>query len=74
MADDREKDRLTFWQVFSSVLASFAGVQSDKRRRRDFRHGRPRDFIIVGVVLTGLFILAIWGVVSLVMKLAVPDS
>lgn len=74
MADNMEKDRLTLWQVFSSVLASFAGVQSDERRCRDFKRGRPRDFIVVGIMFTALFICAIWGAVRLVMKLAMPDG
>ncbi len=73
MADRDEEERLSLWQVFSSVLASFGGVQSEERRRRDFTRGRPRDFIIVGLLLTVLFILAVWGLVRLVMALALPD-
>lgn len=66
MKEHEDEKRLGLHQVFGSVMASFAGVQSDERRRRDFSKGRPRDFIIVGVVFTVLFILAIWGVVQLV--------
>ena len=65
-----KKKELSLWQVFSSVIASFAGVQSNARRERDFTHGRARDFIIVGIVLTLLFIAAVFGVVSLVMHLS----
>jgi Na+/melibiose symporter-like transporter len=68
-----EKDgKLSLLQVFGSVISSFIGVQKNATRERDFRHGRARDFIIVGVVLTVLFILAVWGVVQLVMRVAVP--
>jgi hypothetical protein len=68
--DDR---KLGFLQVLGSVLSSFVGVQKDATRERDFKHGRPRDFILVGVLLTILFVLSVWGVVQLVMHLAVAD-
>ena len=66
----KEPDKLSLVQVFGSVLASFFGVQKNANRERDFKRGRARDFIIVGVVLTVLFILAVWGVVQLVMHVA----
>ncbi len=64
--------RLTLAQVFGSVLSSFFGVQKNATLERDFRHGRARDFIIVGIVLTLLFVLTVWGIVQLVMRLATP--
>jgi hypothetical protein len=64
-----DEKRLSLFQVFGSVLSSFLGVQKNATRERDFRHGRARDFIIVGIVLTLVFILAVWGVVQLVMSL-----
>ena len=67
---DRDKGSLSFWQVIRSVLASFFGVQSTENRQRDFTQGRPRDFIVVGALLTALFVLLIWGIVKLVTNLA----
>ena len=64
------KEKLSFFQVLGSVMSSFIGVQKDATRERDFKHGRARDFIIVGVLLTMVFILAVWGVVQLVMSIA----
>lgn len=61
---------LGFFQVLVSVLASFFGVQNNRTRERDFTRGRARDFIFIGILLTVLFILAIWGLVKLVMSLA----
>jgi len=72
MNPQKEK-KLSITQVFGSVLASFFGVQSNDRRERDFSQGRARDFIIVGVVLTALFILSVWGVVNLVMSFVVKS-
>ncbi|HRC69134.1 MAG TPA: DUF2970 domain-containing protein [Candidatus Competibacter denitrificans] len=56
--------------VILSVLSSFLGVQSARNRERDFEHGRPAHFIIVGIGLTILFILAIWLVVKLALRAA----
>ena len=56
--------------VFGSVLASMFGVQSNRQREADFTHGKPSQFIIVGLVVTAVFVLLIWGVVTLVMRLS----
>ena len=68
----RDEHKLSFLQVLGSVLSSFIGVQKDATRERDFKRGRARDFILVGVFLTVVFVLLVWGVVQLVMRLAVP--
>lgn len=59
-----------FFDVFKSVSASFFGVQSDEVRRRDFEHGKPSHFIVMGLILTVAFVLGIWGITLLVLKLA----
>lgn len=56
--------------VLGSVLASMFGVQSNKKREQDFTHGKPSQYIVVGLLMTVVFILSIWGLVSLVLKLA----
>lgn len=68
--EEKNAEKLSLMQVFGSVISSFVGVQKNATRERDFKRGRARDFIIVGVVLTLLFILAVWGVVQLVMRVA----
>ena len=60
----------SLWQVTKSVLAAGFGVQSNANRERDFKHGKASQFIILGLVFTILFILGVWGLVVLVMKLA----
>jgi len=57
-------------KVLGSVLASMFGVQSNRRREEDFTHGKPSQYVVIGLLVTVVFILAVWGVVSLVMKLA----
>ena len=41
-----------------------------RKREQDFTHGKPSQYIIIGLLVTVVFILTLWGVVSLVMKLA----
>lgn len=41
----------TFWQMLHSVMAAAFGVQSHKNRARDFTHGKPAHFVIIGIVL-----------------------
>lgn len=60
----------TFGAVLKSAVAALFGVQSDKNRERDFTRGRPIHFVMVGLLVTAVFILAVWGVVKLVLGLA----
>ena len=55
------------WEVLKSVLASFFGVQSEKVRRRDFEHGSPGQFIVIGLILTGVFILILYVLVKIIL-------
>lgn len=52
--------------VVKSVFAAVIGVQSNKNREIDFKHGSLPAYIIVGLIGTVLFIVAIVSVVSLV--------
>ncbi len=65
-----ELRKLGIRQVMGSVAAAFFGVQSARNRERDFSKGRPRDFVIVGLLLTLVFVLTIWRLVQLVMSIA----
>jgi uncharacterized membrane protein YhdT len=69
---NQEKRPLSLLQVLGSVLSSFFGVQKNAVRERDFSRGRPRDFVIAGVLLTLVFVLLVWGLVQLVVRLAGP--
>ena len=56
--------------VLGSVMASMFGVQSNRKREEDFTHGKPSQYVIIGLLVTVVFVLTVWGVVSLVMKVA----
>ena len=60
----------TLWQVFKSVMASFFGVQSEENWRRDFSHGKPSQFIIIGLFMTAVFILVMYAIVKAVLYFA----
>ena len=66
----QEKRAPSLFSVLGSVLASMFGVQSNRQREKDFAHGKPSQFILVGLFMTAVFILLIYGVVSLVMHLS----
>jgi hypothetical protein len=61
----------SFIQVIWSVLAAMFGVQSQKARERDFQHGSPAAFIVVGLIAVTLFVLLLYGVVKWVMTLGI---
>lgn len=62
-----DEGSLSLLQVVKSVMSSFFGVQNTATRERDFKRGRARDFILVGMVSTLVFILTVYGLVKLVM-------
>ncbi|MGE0486627.1 MAG: DUF2970 domain-containing protein [Gammaproteobacteria bacterium] len=69
--DPHDDDRpLTLRETLGSILAAAIGVQSNKNRERDFRRGSARNYIVLGLLATLLFILAVYGAVRLVLGLA----
>ncbi|NQD92291.1 DUF2970 domain-containing protein [Pseudomonas sp. CrR25] len=67
--DDDDKP-LSLWEMLQSVLAAAFGVQSGKKRSRDFSRGKPSHFITLGVLFTLVFVLVLFAVVKLVLHLA----
>ncbi|MEN2398116.1 DUF2970 domain-containing protein [Pseudomonas halotolerans] len=70
MDDPVDNKPPTLWQMMHSVLAAAFGVQSGKNRARDFTHGKPSHFVILGIVFTVIFALTLFGIVKLVVHLA----
>ncbi|HKK13732.1 MAG TPA: DUF2970 domain-containing protein [Gammaproteobacteria bacterium] len=54
----------------ASVLASMFGVQSSRRHAEDFTSRKATPYVVVGLVVTVVFVLTIWGVVQLVLSAA----
>ena len=69
--DPKPPDRAPgLFDILFSVLAGFFGVQSERNRARDFQHGRPIHYILVGLALTLLLILAVLVAVKLALRAA----
>lgn len=64
------ENNVSLFKVVLSVIAAMFGVQSSKNRDRDFAKGRPAAYIIVGLIMTVLFILTLWLVVKFVLSMA----
>ena len=62
------QEKLSPWQVVSSVFAAALGVQSSKNRERDFKGGSFTTFIAAGIVFTVLFVVTVYLVVSTVLE------
>jgi len=65
--------RQSIGSVVRSVSASMFGVQSSSKHEEDFGKGNATTYIVVGLVATLLFVLAVWGVVQLVVRVAQPS-
>ncbi len=67
---EEENESLALWEVFQGVFAMFIGVQSEKNRERQFKYGKLYQFIIVGIVITALFLFHIVLLVKLALNWA----
>ena len=71
LASSQEVDNdqpLTLRQMFGSAISAMIGVQSKEKRERDFARGKASHFILVGVVLTAIFVLTMASVVTLILS------
>ena len=69
MSDDNEKEP-SLLDVARSVMWAFLGVQKSKNYERDFKHGKPSQYIIIGLIAVTIFISIIIMVVRFVLSLA----
>jgi len=56
----------SLFHIIKSVLAAGIGVQSNKNRKIDFEHGSLSSYLIVGFIMTILFVLGIKFIVSFI--------
>lgn len=68
--NDQTTRKPSLLDVIKSVAASLLGVQSNQNRERDFQHGSPGQYIMVGLIAVILFILIVVGVVQTVLYFA----
>lgn len=65
-----ENQSLSLWEVFQGVFAMIIGVQSEEKRERQFKYGKLHQFIIVGIIMTALFLFHIVLLVKLALRWA----
>lgn len=65
-----ESEPLTFWEMLSSTLWAFVGVQSRRNRTRDFSRGKAIHFIYFGIGFTVLFVVGMFLLVRFVLAAA----
>jgi len=56
--------------VARSVLWALIGVQKSKNHERDFKHGKPSQYIIVGLIAVAIFIAILLTVVKFALAMA----
>lgn len=67
---ESDRQRPGFLSLIQSVIAAAFGVQSEKKRQQDFQHGKPGDYIALGIVFVVLFIITLIVVVNMVLSSA----
>jgi len=65
-----EEREPSFWQIVLSTMAAFLGVQSNKNRVRDFKHGNIYAYILAGLIFTVIFI----GCIVLTIKVVLHNA
>lgn len=68
--DDQRPPKPGPLQVIHSILAALFGVQSQRNRERDFKHGDARDYILVYVIAVAVLVVAMVVVVNMVLAAA----
>ena len=66
----KENQSLSLWEVFQGVFAMIIGVQSEEKRERQFKYGTLHQFIIVGIIMTALFLFHIVLLVKFALRWA----
>lgn len=67
---DEENQTPSLLDVARSVLWAMIGVQKSKNHERDFKHGKPWQYIIVGLIGVAIFITIITTVVKFALSMA----
>ena len=67
---DEDKKAPSLLDVARSVLWAMIGVQKSKNHERDFKYGKPWQYIIVGLVAVAIFITILINVVKFALSMA----
>ncbi len=70
MPQRAKNTRPGLWEVTRSVAAAFFGVQSSNQRKRDFTHGNPLHYVLIGLLMTIALSTLLWTSVRLALHFA----
>jgi len=59
---------MEFLKAIKSVMAAMIGVQKKKNLEEDFSKKTAMPFIVAGIFMTLVFILAVWMVVNIALN------
>ncbi|GAA0407912.1 hypothetical protein GCM10009133_15570 [Cocleimonas flava] len=59
---------MEFLRAIKSVMSAMIGVQKKKNLEEDFSKTTAMPFIVAGILMTIVFILAVWAVVNLALN------
>ena len=68
--NDESKKAPSLLNVIRSVLWGMLGVQKLENYERDFTHGKPWQYIVIGLVAVAVFIGTLITIVKVVMNMA----
>lgn len=68
MENENNKKVPGLLDVTRSVLWGILGVQKRKNYERDFQHGKPWQYAVIGLIVVTIFILSIVMVVKMVLS------
>ena len=68
--NDKNKKAPSLLNVTRSVLWGMLGVQKLENYERDFTHGKPWQYIVIGLVAVAVFIGTLITIVNVVMSMA----
>jgi hypothetical protein len=57
-------------RIIKSVFAAMIGVQKRQNLEADFAKNNATPFIIAGIIMTLVFIISVWLVVQLALKVS----
>ena len=59
---------MEFLRAIKSVMSAMIGVQKRKNLEEDFSKTTAMPFIVAGIIMTLVFIIAVWAVVNLALS------
>lgn len=68
--DPKQNQPLSLREVVGSIMAALLGVQNSRNHARDFARGKARQYIVVGLIATILFVNMVYFAVKLILHLA----